>query len=343
MQFETLGKTGIRVSRFCLGAMMFGAWGNRDHGDCERIIHRALDAGINFIDTADVYSNGESEKIVGKALAGGRDDVVVATKFFAPMGSDPNRRGGSRRWIVQAVEDSLRRLRLDAIDLYQMHRFDEDTDLEESMSALTDLVQQGKIRAFGSSMFPADRIVESHGVAERRGLQRFRCEQAWYSIFAREIERTVLPVCERYGMGMIVWSPLDGGLLTGRYRCAEDFSEDSRLVRLARGRGGFDAESEPLRRKLALIDPLVKLADEVGVPLARLAVAFTLAHPAVTSAILGPRTGEQLEDLLAGADLQLDADVLDRIDELVRPGTSIEPIDPTSTPRGLRRDRRRRV
>jgi aryl-alcohol dehydrogenase-like predicted oxidoreductase len=344
MEYRTLGKTGMTVSRYCLGAMMFGGRGNRDHDDCVRIIHKALDAGVNFIDTADVYSAGESEQIVGKALADRRDKVILATKFYGPMGQDPNMMGGSRRWIVREVESSLRRLGTDYIDLYQIHRFDENTDLEETLSALTDLVHQGKIRCFGSSMFPADRIVESHWVAEKRGLLRFRCEQPWYSIFAREIERFVLPACVRYGMGAITWSPLDGGWLSGRYLKPEDLTENSRVVLAARMRGGrFNPESELIRRKLELANALHSLAKEAGHSLTHLSMAFVLEHPAVTSAIIGPRTYEQLEDLLAGADLRLDAAVIDRIDDLVPPGTNVNPMDITSRPAGLRKPGRRRA
>jgi aryl-alcohol dehydrogenase-like predicted oxidoreductase len=344
MEYRMLGRSGMSVSRYCLGAMMFGAMGNREHDDCVRIIHKALDSGINFIDTADVYSAGESEQIVGKALKDRRDKVILATKFFGPMGGqDRNMMGGSRRWIVREVESSLRRLGTDYIDLYQIHRFDENTDLEETMSALSDLVHQGKIRCFGSSMFPADRIVESHWVAEKRGLLRFRCEQPWYSIFSREIERFVLPACERYGMGAIVWSPLDGGWLTGRYLKPEDLTESSRVVLGARRRSGkFDPESELIRQKLELANALNALAQEAGLSLTHMAMAFVLEHPVVTSAIIGPRTHAQLEDLLACADLQLDPGLIDRIDALVPPGTNVNGIDLTSRPSGMRKPARRR-
>jgi len=342
MQYESLGRSGLRVSRYCLGAMMFGAMGNRDRRDCARIIHRALDAGINFIDTADVYSQGESEEIVGEALVGRRDPVVLATKFFGPMGDDPNRRGSSRRWITQAVEESLRRLRTDVIDLYQMHRFDETTDPEESLSALTDLVHAGKIRSFGISTFTADRIVEAQWVAESRGLLRPRCEQSPYSILRREIERTVLPTCQRYGMGMIVWSPLEGGWLTGRYLAPEDFREETRLVSFGRRWGGFDLSEPQNQHRLALVRQLDQLAKKIGTPLSQLATAWTLEHPGVTAAIIGPRTFEQLEDLLAGADLVLEPAILDEIDRLVPPGTNTNPFDPSSDPASLQPAARRR-
>jgi aryl-alcohol dehydrogenase (NADP+) len=345
MEQRALGRTGVTVSRHCLGAMMFGPMGNRDQDDCVKIIHKALDSGINFIDTADVYSQGQSEQIVGKALEGRREKVVLATKFFGPMGQDPNQRGGSRRWIVQEVENSLKRLGTDYIDLYQIHRFDEQTDLEETMGALSDLVHQGKIRYFGSSMFPADRIVESHWVAEKRGLLRFRCEQPWYSIFARDIERFVLPACQRYGMGVITWSPLDGGWLTGRYLKPEDFGERSRIVAMARmrNRGApFDPEAALIKQKLELANALNGLAKEAGVSFTHMSMAFVLEHPAVTSAITGPRTMEQLDDLLAGADVKLDKEVLDRIDALVPPGSSINGIDGNARPGGMSKSARRR-
>jgi aryl-alcohol dehydrogenase-like predicted oxidoreductase len=322
--------------------MMFGSMGNPDRRDCVRIVHRALDAGIDFVDTADVYSLGQSEEIVGEALRGRRDRVVLATKFFGPMGDDPHRRGASRRWIVLAVEESLRRLGTEWIDLYQMHRFDEETDFEEPLAALTDLVRAGKIRAFGTSTFTADRIVEAHWTAERRALLRPRCEQSPYSILRREIERTVLPTCQRYGMGAIVWSPLEGGWLTGRYLAPEDFREDTRLVALGRRWGGFDLQAPWNQRRLALVRQLDELAKKAGIPLARLAVAWTLEHPAVTAAIIGPRTADQLEDLLAAADLRLDADLLDEIDRLVPPGTNVNPHDPSSDPPALQPARRRR-
>jgi aryl-alcohol dehydrogenase-like predicted oxidoreductase len=327
MQKRLLGKTGLQVSSYCLGAMMFGDMGNPDHGDCARIIHRALDAGINFIDTADVYSRGESETIVGKALKDRRNEVILASKFFGPMDDDPNHRGGSRRWIVSEVEASLQRLGTDYIDLYQMHRYDVNTDMEEVLFTLTELVRQGKIRYFGSSMFPPDRIVECQWIAEKRGLMRFRCEQPWYSIFARDIERFVLPACHRYGMGAIIWSPLDGGFLAGKYRKTSDLTEDSRVGKFARRfTGSFDPEDELFRRKLALVDDLDAVAGETGLPLAQMSVAFTLQHPYVTSAIIGPRTMEHLEGLLPAADMKLDTAVLDRIDAIVPPGTSVNPI-----------------
>jgi aryl-alcohol dehydrogenase-like predicted oxidoreductase len=306
--------------------MMFGTLGNGDHEDCIRIIHCALDAGINFIDTADGYSSGESETIVGKAIRNRRDSLILATKFFAPMGQDPNNRGASRRWIVRAVEDSLRRLGTDYIDLYQLHRYDVDTDIEETLFTLTEMVRQGKIRQFGSSSFPADRIVESQWTAERRGTLRFRCEQPGYSIFNRDAERFVLPACQRYGMGAITFSPLDGGFLSGKYQAPADLDGDNRVAYFARRiRGSFDPQAAWVHRKLELAAELTKLAADSGITLAQLAVAFVMQHPAVTAAIIGPRTLNQLESLLPAGDLELSAAALDRIDALVPPGTSLNP------------------
>jgi aryl-alcohol dehydrogenase-like predicted oxidoreductase len=343
MEMRRLGNTGMRVSSLCLGTMMFGPMGNADMADCIRIIHRALDGGINFIDTADVYSRGISEEICGQALKGRRADIVLATKFFHPMGEDPNWQGGSRRWIVQALDDSLRRLGTDHIDLYQMHRFDSATDIDEVLFTLTELVRQGKIRSFGSSCFPADRIVEAQWCADRRGHLPFRCEQSSYSIFNRDIERFVLPACARYGMGMITWSPLDGGFLSGRYRTAQDLDTDNRIARFNRNfYGGFDPHAVLFRRKLELVSELAGLADAAGLPLAQLAVAFAIEHPAVTSAIIGPRTMDQLEGLLPAADIKLPLDLLARIDALVPPGTLVNPLQDMPSallPASLRRPR----
>jgi aryl-alcohol dehydrogenase-like predicted oxidoreductase len=340
MRMRTLGGTGIKVSPYCLGAMMFGAWGNRDHEESIRIIHAALDAGLNFIDTADVYSAGESEEIVGKALKGRRDDVVLATKAHSPMGADPNMRGNSRRWIVREVENSLRRLQTDYIDLYQMHRPDPDTDIDETLSALSDLVRSGKVRAIGSSTFPAEQIVEAQWVADRRGHERFRCEQPPYSILVRGIESAVLPTCQKYGMGVIVWSPLAGGWLTGRFR--KDTDVDMTKGRAQRLPLRFDPKLPANQAKLAAVEDLVKIAADVGCSLIHLALAFVTTHPGVTAAIIGPRTMDQLTGLLAAAELTLDDDVLDRIDQVVPPGTTLNPADagwqpPALTDSALRR------
>src|SRR3990170_3564906 len=307
MEYRTLGRTGVKVSPLCLGAMMFGAWGNPDHEDSVRIIHRALDAGINFVDTADVYSAGESEEIVGKALAGGRrDSVVLATKFHARMGDDPNQQGNSRRWIMQEVDNSLRRLGTDWIDLYQVHRPEVDTEIDETLGALSDLVRAGKIRHLGSSTFPASQIVEAQWVAERRGRERFVCEQPPYSILTRGIEAAVLPSCQSYGMGAITWSPLSGGWLSGNYRKGKEIPVSRRAERLP---DRFDLSLPGNQAKLDAAEELAQLAEEVGVSLVHLALAFVLEHPAVTAPIIGPRTMEQLETQLGAAELRLDRDV----------------------------------
>lgn len=321
MRYRTLGRTGIEVSVHCLGTMMFQDGCNSDHDDCARIIHTALDQGINFVDTADMYGQGESEEIVGKALRGRRDDVVLATKVHFPMGEGPNRGGNSRRWILKAVEDSLRRLNTDWIDLYQIHFPDHTTDVEETLSVLDDLVRQGRIRSFGCSNYQAEEIVEAHHVSERRGLGRFRTDQPPYSILARGIESSLLPVCERYGMGVLVWSPLAFGFLTGKHR--KDRPSDLETGRAAIRPANFDPAIAANAAKFDAVEQLVELAESIGCTLPQLAVAFTVAHPAVTSAIIGPRTMQQLEDLLKGAALALDDATLDRIDAIVPPGTNL--------------------
>jgi aryl-alcohol dehydrogenase-like predicted oxidoreductase len=322
---RTLGRTGVRVSPLCLGAMMFGGWGNTDEQDCIRIIHRALDAGINFIDTADVYARGESEEIVGRALADGRrDNVVLATKVHGTMGDDPNEFGNSRRWIVREVDNSLRRLKTDYIDLYQIHRPELDTDLDETLGALTDLVRSGKVRYIGSSTFPASLIVEAQWVARDRGRERFVCEQPPYSILVRGVENDVLPTTLRYGMGVIPWSPLAGGWLTGRYRLGSDLPASRRAERIP---ARFDMSLPGNQRKLEAADALARLAEEAGMSLIDMALAFVIRHPAVTAAIIGPRTMEHLESQLGGADVVLSDDVLDQIDAIVPPGVNVNAAD----------------
>ncbi len=319
MNYRPLGRTGIKVSPYCLGTMMFGGLANADHDQCIRMIHRALDAGINFIDTADRYSDGESEEIVGKALKGRRDNVVLATKAFWPMGDDPNRRGSSRRWLTRAVEESLRRLQTDHIDLYQVHRPAPDTDIEETLFVLTDLMRAGKVRAIGASTFPASDIVEAQWTAERRGLARFRTEQPPYSILNRSIEREVLPTCQRYGMGVLAWSPLAKGMLTGKYRQGKPAPDSLRakfMPKAMSDQGSLDA-----------VEQLIPLAESAGLSLLHMALAFVVAHPALTSAIIGPRTPEQLEGLLAGVGVTLDDGLLDRIDAIVPPGTDLAPLE----------------
>ncbi|MCS7475447.1 aldo/keto reductase [Umezawaea endophytica] len=334
MKTRELGRTGIRVSPYCLGTMMFGQAGNPDADECARIVHRALDAGINFVDTADVYSGSESEVILGKALKGRRDDVVLATKVNGSMGADPNRGGSSRRWIVTEVEHSLRRLGTDHIDLYQVHHPDPLTDVEETLSALTDLVRDGKVRAIGSSNFLASEIVEAQWVAERRGLHRFRTEQPTYSVLNRAVEHEVLPTCQRYGMGVLVWSPLASGMLTGRYRKGMARPDNARMHWVSRHLTD--------ERKLDAVEQLIPVAAEAGLSLTHLAMAFAVAHPGITSAIIGPRTLDHLEDLLAGAATVLDDAVLDRIDRIVPPGTDLGPIDVAYVPPAIARTALRR-
>src|SRR4051795_13270886 len=338
MEYRPLGRTGVHVSKLCLGTMMFGAWGNSDHDDSIRIIHRALDAAVNFVDTADVYSAGESEEIVGKALKGRRDDVVLATKFFMPMGEDPNRRGGSRRWIVRAVEDSLRRLGTDHIDLYQVHRPDPAVDVEETLGALTDLVQQGKVRSIGSSSYSGSQIVEAQWTARERRLERFRTEQPPYSLLTRGIELDVLPTAQRHGMGILTYSPLSGGWLSGSWGADSSPTSPARQRLVAR----FDMSLPENQRKLDAVEELARVADDAGVTMIELALAFVVNHPGVTSAIIGPRTMGQLDSQLPAADVALDAAVLDRIDEIVRPGVNLNPADTSYGEQVLAPELRRR-
>ena len=323
MEYRPLGRTGVHVSKLCLGAMMFGAWGNPDHDESIRIIHAALDAGINFVDTADIYSAGESEEIVGKALKGRREDIVLATKFFMPMGDDPNRRGGSRRWIMRAVEDSLRRLSTDWIDLYQVHRPDPATDVEETLSALTDLVRQGKVRYIGSSSYSAGEIVEAQWTARERKLERFRTEQPPYSLLVRGIELDVLPTAARHGMGILTYSPLAGGWLSGSWHADSAPTSPARQRLAAR----FDMSLPENQQKLRVVGELQQLADEAGLSMIELAIAFVVNHPAVTSAIIGPRTLAQLASQLPATEVTLDPAILDRIDAIIKPGVNLNPAD----------------
>ncbi len=340
MEHRLLGRTGVSVSKLCLGAMMFGAWGAPDHQESIRIIHAAIDAGINFIDTADVYSAGESEEIVGKALAGGkRDDIVLATKVGFPMGEDPSQRGASRRRIIRGVENSLRRLNTDWIDLYQIHRPDPNTDIDETLGALSDLVHQGRIRYFGHSTFPASGITEAQWAAERRSRERFRCEQPPYSILTRAIEHDVLPTCQRYGIGVIPYSPLAGGWLSGRYRTDASVQGPASAARPA---ARFDMSDPANQRKLDAVEQLAELAEETGTTLIELALAFVLNHPAVTAPIIGPRTMEHLESQLAAAEIVLSDEVLDRIDQINPPGVTINHLDNGWTQPALQPAARRR-
>jgi aryl-alcohol dehydrogenase-like predicted oxidoreductase len=324
MQYRTLGRTGIKVSPYALGALALGtSIGNPDHDDSARIIHKALDAGINFIDTSDAY--GESEVAVGKALKGRRDSVVLATKFSRPTSDDPNHQGTSRRWIMTAVENSLRRLQTDYVDLYQVHRPDPSTDIEETLSALSDLIHSGKVRAVGTSAMPAPDIIEAQWVAERRGLERFRTDQPPYSILSRGIEREALPIAQRYGMGILVWGPLGQGMLTGRVRKGQQTD--------LRRAGLFKHLND--ERRIDAVEQLIPLAEKAGLPMTHLALAFAIAHPGVTSAIIGPHTMEQLDDLLASADVTLTDEILDQIDEIVPPGTDVGTLDQAYLPPAL--------
>jgi aryl-alcohol dehydrogenase-like predicted oxidoreductase len=324
MEYRSLGRTGVKVSPLCLGAMMFGAWGTPDHDESIRIIHAALDAGINFVDTADVYSNGESEEIVGKALAQvKREKIVLATKVHGAMARDINAQGNSRRWIISECENSLRRLGTDYIDLYQIHRPSPDTDIDETLGALTDLVRAGKVRYIGSSTFPAHEIVQAQWMAERRGRERFITEQPPYSILTRSIEKDVLPMCQEYGMGVLSWSPLAGGWLSGAFGSGKE-NTSRRSVMLPHH---YDMTLPGNQQKLEAVTALNQVADDAGLSIIALALGFVLEHPAVTSPIIGPRTMEHLESQLPALDLRLSPDVLDRIDEIVAPGVDLNHAD----------------
>ncbi|MDN4596139.1 aldo/keto reductase [Leifsonia virtsii] len=319
MQRRYLGATGISVSDTALGSMNFGGFGNTDRDEVTRMIHTAIDAGINLIDTADRYGDGESERIVGDAIRDRRDQVVLATKFGLPDVQDPNRRGASPRWIRTAVEESLQRLGTDHIDLYQLHRYDWNTDLDETLGALSDLKREGLIRSFGHSMFPAEKIVEAQWVAERRGHARFVTEQARYSILNRRVEASVLPTARRYGMGVLTFSPLANGWLSGR-----ELSENSR-ARLSPAL--FDRTTPGNAERWRIVEQLQDVASQAGLTLPHLATAFVRTHPAVTAVIVGPRTPEQLEDLIAASEQTLTGDVLDAVDAIAAPGAETLPAD----------------
>jgi aryl-alcohol dehydrogenase-like predicted oxidoreductase len=346
VEYRRLGRTGVEVSVFCLGGAQFGTVASPDESACIHMIHEALDGGINCIDTADVYGNGRSEEIIGKALGDRRDEVVLATKFHNAMGPGVNDRGNSRRWIFRAIEESLRRLGTDHVDLYQAHRPDPSVDLEEMVGALTDLVREGKVRYVGTSTFPGHMLVEAQWASERRGLERIATEQPPYSIFARHVELDVFPVAQRHGMGVLVWSPLAGGWLTGKYRRGEDVPEESRAATFLSVSPYFPARFDRTlpgnRAKLDRVEDLLVVAAEAGVSLTHMAMAFTLAHPAVTAAIIGPRTSEQLRHLLAGADVRLDQATLDAIDDVVPPGTILAEPDRGWTPSWMSPEARRR-
>ena len=331
MRYRSLGQTGIQVSAYALGALALGTpIGNADADDSVRLIHKALDAGINLIDTADTY--GESETVVGTAIKDRRDSVVLATKVGRSTGEDPNHQGASRRWITTAIESSLRRLQTDYIDIYQIHRPDPNTDIEETLSALSDLVRSGKVRVVGGSQTPVSGIVEAQWVAERRGLHRFRTEQPAYSLLNRGIENEILPVAQRYGMGVLVWGPLGQGLLTGRVRKGRESD-------LRRKQYFKHLQDE---QRIDKAEQLLALAGEAGLPMTHLAMAFPISHPAVTSAIIGPHTDDQLDDVLAGLEVALSDDVLDRIDDIVPPGADIGTLDQVYVPPAIAQAARRR-
>ncbi|MET7336912.1 aldo/keto reductase [Nonomuraea sp. NPDC005650] len=337
---RTLGRTGVLVSPLTLGSMNFGRW--QEEHESIRIIHTALDAGITTVDTADVYAQGGSEEIVGKAIKGRRDDVFLATKFHGQVGDNPRNAGNSRRWVSRAVEDSLRRLGTDHLDLYQAHRPDPHTDLLETLHTLNDLIRQGKIRYYGTSAFPAHQLVEAHWLADRHGLIAPHTEQPPYSLLVRSAEREVFPVARKYGLGVIGYGPLAAGWLSGKYRIGGEQPESARADLIP---GRFDIAHRRNRRKLAAADALARLAEDNGLTLVELAVAFALNHPAVSSVIIGPRTLEHLESYLKAATVELGEDVLDRIDEIVDPGTHFLERDtgrdtPSLQPAALRRENR---
>ncbi|GHF43276.1 aryl-alcohol dehydrogenase-like predicted oxidoreductase [Deinococcus metalli] len=331
MQYRTLGRTGVQVSTLALGAMNFGQIGRTTQADATAIVDAALDAGINVIDTADMYSQGQSEEMVGRAIAGRRDDLILATKAVMPMGEERNHRGGSRRWLIRAVEDSLRRLKVDHIDLYQIHRWDPTTSDEETLGALTDLQRAGTVRYFGTSTFPAYRIVQAQWAARTHHLGRHVTEQPSYSILQRGVESHVLPVTQEYGLGVLVWSPLASGWLSGAVREGQDITTSRAALMPQR----FDLSRPSNRARMNAVEQLAQLADEAGLTMIQLALGFVTTHPAVTSAIIGPRTVEHLHSQLAGADTVLTADVLDAIDRIVPPGTDLAPEEKYDTPPAL--------
>lgn len=341
MRYLPLGATGVQVSALSLGTMMFGAFGNPDHDACVRMVHTALDAGVNLVDTADVYSGGESEEILGKALAGRRDEVLLATKFGQPTGV-PGERGASRSWIVRAVERSLRRLGTDHLDLYQQHVPDAEVAAEETLQALDELVRSGKVRMIGSSNFPAERIVEYQWAAERLGTARMVTEQLPYSVFVRHVEPSVLPTAARYGVGALVWSPLNMGWLAGKYRRDEAPAAGTRAAGGFAGLPWSEGDDPAVGRKFELVAALTAVAREAGLALDQLAHAFVLEHPAVSTAIIGPRLPHHLDQALRSADVRLPVDVLDAIDALCPPGRDVVPADGAAYNADLRRAARRR-
>lgn len=331
MQYRGLGRTGVQVSTLALGAMNVGTVGRTTQQDATAIVDAALEGGINLIDTADMYGRGESEEMVGRAIAGRRDDIVLATKAGLPMSEERNHRGASRRWLVTALDNSLRRLGVDHVDLYQIHRWDPATSDEETLSALTDLQRAGKIRYFGSSTFPAYRIVQAEWAAQRAHLGRYVTEQPSYSILQRGVETHVLPVTAQYGLGVLAWSPLASGWLSGAVRAGREITTNRSGMMPQR----FDTALPANRARLEAVERLAKVADQAGLTLIQLALGFVTAHPGVTSALIGPRTLDHLRSQLAAADTVLPADVLDAIDAIVAPGVDLAPEEKLDTPPAL--------
>jgi aryl-alcohol dehydrogenase-like predicted oxidoreductase len=331
MHYRTLGRTGVQVSTLALGAMNFGKLGGTSQDDVTALVDAALDGGINLINTADVYSQGQSEELLGKAIVGRRDDIVLATTAGLPMGDEPNHRGSSRRWLVSELESSLRRLGVDHVDLFQIHRWDPSTSDEETLSALTDLQRAGKIRYFGTSTFPAYRIVEAQWAAREHHLGRYVTEQPSYSILQRGIETHVLPVTEQYGLGVLVWSPLASGWLSGAIREGQAITTNRSAFMPQR----FDTAIPSNRARMDAVEQLAQVADDAGLTMIQLALGFVTAHPAVTSALIGPRTIDHLNSQLAAADTVLTADVLDAIDAIVAPGVDLASAEKNDAPPAL--------
>jgi aryl-alcohol dehydrogenase (NADP+) len=324
VQSRQLGGSGVAVSTLGLGTMMFGRWGNPDEKACLQMVDRAMDAGVTLFDTADIYDFGVSEEFLGRALAGRRDRVVLATKVGNAMSDDPQERGLSPRWIAQSCEASLRRLQTDYLDLYQMHRPDPDTPIDETLQAFDDLVKAGKVRSIGTSTFSPAQLADARSHADRLGVTVPTSEQPPYSALVRKTELEVLPWCLRNDVGVVVWAPVNGGWLTGKY---QNDAVDA-AARAAREPDHFDHRDAAMRQtKRELVAALGDIAAEHGLTLIQLALGFVLANPAVTSALIGPRTPEQLDSLLQAIDVTIPADALAAIDAIVAPGRTVNPAD----------------
>jgi aryl-alcohol dehydrogenase-like predicted oxidoreductase len=327
MNYRSLGRTGVKVSPLCLGTMNFGY--RTDEDTARRIIHQAIDKGINFIDTANLYGQpandgrgqGLCEEIVGKALSGKRDQVILGTKFYATMDrDDPNSQGGSRRHVIQACEDSLRRLKVDHIDLYQMHRPDAEIPIDETLRALDDLIHSGKVRYIGTSSFKSWQLVEALWESERLGLNRFVTEQPRYNLIDRRIESEVIPVAQKYGIAILAYSPLAGGILSGKYSQDKTQEEESRMSDPAWGEWAASFLSEEV---FQLVDKLQEIAAEMGCTPSQLALAWVIQQAGVTSAIIGPRTLEQFEDNFSSLQVELDEEVLETLDQFTATGEAL--------------------